>query len=161
MGRPPQHRRHQVLPERVLHARAQHLQHGQRLQLGECDRPVRLGHGLQHRLRRLGQRARPRDHDLDELDLERRSDRGFQTNVNLGGRNWSYYQGSNGANPVYSFLAHTHTTDSWVDIAAHCRWLRDTGRIGNVRIDQIQFGWEITSSAGGHNFNVNSYSLWT
>lgn len=86
---------------------------------------------------------------------------GFQTNVNLGGRNWSYYQGSNGANPVYSFLAHNHTTDGWVDIAAHCRWLRDTGRIGNVRIDQIQFGWEITSSAGGHDFRVNSYSLWT
>jgi len=81
--------------------------------------------------------------------------------VYLGGRNWNYYQGSNGANPVYSFLAATQTTTSTVNITAHCQWLVNQGRMPNVRIDQIQFGWEITSSNGGYNFNCNSYSLTT
>ena len=85
----------------------------------------------------------------------------YVTTVNLGGRNWDYYLGSNGANAVYSFLAHTHTTDSWVDITGHAQWLAGRGDMPSVRIDQIQFGWEITSSAGGHDFRVNSYSLST
>ncbi|HEU5126742.1 MAG TPA: hypothetical protein VFU12_02030 [Glycomyces sp.] len=84
---------------------------------------------------------------------------GHVTSVNLGGRNWDYYQGSNGSNAVYSFLARTHTTDSWVDITAMCQWLVGTGRMPEVRIDQIQFGWEITSAAGGHDFRVNDYTL--
>ncbi|MEU6861035.1 hypothetical protein AB0B28_19430 [Glycomyces sp. NPDC046736] len=85
----------------------------------------------------------------------------FVQNVNLGGRNWSYYQGSNGSNAVYSFLAHTHTTNSTVNITAHCQWLVNQGRMPNVRIDQIQFGWEITSAAAGYDFTCNSYSLST
>ncbi|MFB9661382.1 hypothetical protein ACFQS3_01540 [Glycomyces mayteni] len=85
----------------------------------------------------------------------------FVQNVSLGGRNWGYYQGHNGSNPVYNFLAHTQTTSSTVNITAHCQWLVNQGRMPNVRIDQIQFGWEITSSAGGYNFNCNSYSLTT
>ncbi|GAB3654583.1 glycoside hydrolase family 12 protein [Glycomyces tarimensis] len=85
----------------------------------------------------------------------------FVTDVNLGGRNWRYYQGHNGGNPVYSFLAHSQTTSSTVNITAHCQWLVNQGRLPNVRIDQIQFGWEITSSAGGRDFRVNNYSLST
>lgn len=85
---------------------------------------------------------------------------GHVTSVNLGGRNWDYHQGHNGGNPVYSFLAHTHTTDSWVDITAMCQWLVGNGHMPEVRIDQIQFGWEITSSAGGRDFRVNDYALW-
>jgi hypothetical protein len=85
----------------------------------------------------------------------------YVTDVNLGGRDWALYQGSNGANAVYSFLARNHTTDSWVDITAHCQWLVANGRMPQVSIDHIAFGFEITSSAGGHNFNCNSYELWT
>ncbi|WP_026923105.1 GH12 family glycosyl hydrolase domain-containing protein [Glycomyces arizonensis] len=84
---------------------------------------------------------------------------GQVASVNLGGRNWDFHKGSNGSNAVYSFLAHTHTTNSWVDITAMCQWLVSSGHMPEVRIDQIQFGWEITSSAGGHDFRVNSYSL--
>jgi hypothetical protein len=85
----------------------------------------------------------------------------YVTDVNLGSRSWAYYQGSNGSNSVYSFLARHHTTDSWVDITAHAQWLVAQGRMPRVRIDEIAFGFEITSSSGGHNFNCNSYSLWT
>lgn len=84
---------------------------------------------------------------------------GHQTTVNLGGRNWRYHQGSNGSNPVYSFLAESQFTGGSVNITAICQWLVNTGRMPNVRIDQIQLGWEITSSSGGRDFRVNSYSL--
>ncbi|NUQ90983.1 MAG: hypothetical protein HOQ43_21280 [Glycomyces artemisiae] len=86
---------------------------------------------------------------------------GQQTTVNLGGRNWRYHQGSNGSNPVYSFLAESQFTSGSVNITAICQWLVNTGRMPNVRIDQIQLGWEITSSSGGKDFRVNSYSLST
>jgi hypothetical protein len=83
---------------------------------------------------------------------------GYVTNVNLGGRNWNYHQGHNGGNPVYSFMATSQFTSGTVNITPICQWLVNQGRMPNVRIDQIQFGWEITSSSGGKNFNVNSYS---
>jgi hypothetical protein len=85
----------------------------------------------------------------------------YVTDVSLGGRSWAYYQGSNGSNAVHSFLARSHTTDSWVDITAHAQWLVANGRMPRVTIGEIAFGFEITSSSGGRNFNCNSYSLWT
>jgi len=84
----------------------------------------------------------------------------YVTDVNLGYQNWAYYQGSNGSNDVHSFMARNQTTDSWVDITAHCQWLVANGRMPQVSVDEIGFGFEITSSAGGYNFNCNSYSLW-
>ncbi|THV38428.1 GH12 family glycosyl hydrolase domain-containing protein [Glycomyces buryatensis] len=86
---------------------------------------------------------------------------GYVTNVNLGGRNWNYHQGHNGGNHVYSFMATSQFTSGTVNITPICQWLVSQGRMPRVRIDQIQFGWEITSSAGGRNFNVNNYSLTT
>jgi hypothetical protein len=84
----------------------------------------------------------------------------YITDVNLGGRAWALYEGGE-YHPVYSFLARSHTTDSWVDITAHCQWLVANGRMPRVSIDEIAFGFEITSSAGGRNFNCNNYQLWT
>jgi hypothetical protein len=46
-----------------------------------------------------------------------------------------------------------------VDITGHAQWLVAQGHMPEVRIDQIQFGWEITSSAGGHDFRVDDYTL--
>lgn len=85
----------------------------------------------------------------------------YVTDVNLGSRNWAFYQGSNGSNAVYRFLARSHSTNSWVDITTHAQWLVANGRMSRVSNDEIAFGFEITSSTGGHNFNRNSYSLWT
>ncbi|GAB3173380.1 hypothetical protein GCM10027059_44290 [Myceligenerans halotolerans] len=83
----------------------------------------------------------------------------YRATVDLGGRRWRYYQGHNGGNHVYSFLAEAQSTNAWVNITAHCQWLVSGGYMPRVRIDQIQFGWEITSSSGGRDFRVNSYSL--
>ncbi|MDA1359833.1 hypothetical protein O1R50_09380 [Glycomyces luteolus] len=79
--------------------------------------------------------------------------------VDIGGQTWTYHQGSNGANEVYSFLANSQSTEASIDITGHCQWLVAQGHMPEVRIDQIQFGWEITSAAGGHDFTVNDYTL--
>jgi hypothetical protein len=86
---------------------------------------------------------------------------GYVSDVHLGYQNWAYYQGSNGSNAVHSFLARGQATDTWVDITAHCQWLVAQGRMPQVRIDKISFGFEISQSAGGKNYTCNSYSLWT
>jgi hypothetical protein len=83
----------------------------------------------------------------------------YVSTVTLGGRRWRYYKGHNGGNHVYSFLAESQSTNMSVDITAHCQWLVGQNHMPRVRIDQIQFGWEITSSSGGRDFRVNSYSL--
>jgi hypothetical protein len=84
---------------------------------------------------------------------------GYVTTVTLGGRQWRYYQGHNGGNHVYSFMATSQFTSGTVNITPICQWLVNQGRMPNARIDQIQFGWEITSSSGGRNFTVNDYTL--
>jgi hypothetical protein len=44
-------------------------------------------------------------------------------------------------------------------------WMNKTGAIesqgwfGNITLGNVQFGWEITSSSGGENFQVNNYSV--
>ncbi|WP_157930577.1 GH12 family glycosyl hydrolase domain-containing protein [Glycomyces xiaoerkulensis] len=83
----------------------------------------------------------------------------YETTVDVGGHTFDYYRGNNGSNEVYSFIRTSNTNSATVDITGISRWLYDTGRIPDVRIDQIQFGYEITSSAGGHRFSTESYSL--
>ncbi|GAA1361025.1 GH12 family glycosyl hydrolase domain-containing protein [Streptomyces beijiangensis] len=81
-------------------------------------------------------------------------------NVTLGSHTWTVYVGSNGANNVYSFLRTSDSTSGTVDILSVLKWLKDTkGYIGNVTVGDVQFGYEITSSAGGLNFNTNSFSV--
>jgi hypothetical protein len=84
----------------------------------------------------------------------------YVTNVDLGGYDWNVYKGWNGANNVYSFLNTGRSTSGSVDILGVMRWLENTEHwIGNVTLGNVQFGWEITSSSGGENFSVNSYSV--
>jgi len=81
-------------------------------------------------------------------------------NVTLGGHTWTVYVGSNGANNVYSFLRTSDSTSGTVNILAILKWLKDTkGYIGNVTVGDVQFGYEITSSAGGLNFTTNGFSV--
>ncbi|GAB4004869.1 hypothetical protein GCM10029992_51100 [Glycomyces albus] len=84
----------------------------------------------------------------------------YVTDVHLGYQDWALYEGGT-SHAVYSFLARNHTTEPWVDITAHAQWLVANNRMPRVSIDEIAFGFEITSSVGGYNFNCNSYSLWT
>jgi len=81
------------------------------------------------------------------------------TNVSVGGHTWNVYKGSNGANAVYSFLRTSQTTSGTVDIKAILNWIKGKNWFGNVTLSKVQLGWEITSSSGGMNFNMNSYSV--
>ncbi len=83
-----------------------------------------------------------------------------RTTVTVGGHTWNVYSGSNGANTVYSFVRTSNTDSGSVNILAVLQWLRTNGWYGNVGLNQVQFGWEITSTNNtGQNFVVNSYSL--
>ncbi len=82
----------------------------------------------------------------------------YQTTVTTGGHTWDFYRGSHSGIQVYSFLRTSNTNSGTVDIRAISQWLVSTGRMPNVTIGNVQFGFEITSSSGGRDFTVNSYS---
>ena len=46
-----------------------------------------------------------------------------------------------------------------VDVLAIMRWIQNQGWYGDVTLGNVQFGYEITSSAGGLNFTTNSFSV--
>jgi hypothetical protein len=83
----------------------------------------------------------------------------YQTSVNVGGHSWDVYRGSNGANEVFSFLRTSNTDSGWVDVLAVLNWIKARGWYGDVTLGEVQFGFEITSSAGGMDFRTDSYSV--
>jgi hypothetical protein len=82
-----------------------------------------------------------------------------QTAATVGGHSWDVFSGSNGANQVFSFVRQGNTNAATVDIRAVLTWIRSRGWFGDVTVGEVQFGFEITSSAGGLNFTSNSYSV--
>ena len=80
-------------------------------------------------------------------------------NVNAGGHTWNVYRGSNGSNAVFSFLRTSATNSGTVDVLAVLNWLRTQGWWGNVTIGEVQFGFELTGTAGQSNFVCNSFSI--
>jgi len=83
-----------------------------------------------------------------------------QGTVTVGGHSWTAYKGSNGSNAVFSLVRNGNTSAGTVDVLAVLKWLEYTkGWLGNVTVDNVQFGYEITSSSGGMNFNTNSYGV--
>ena len=82
-----------------------------------------------------------------------------QATVSVGGHNWDVYKGSNGSNAVFSFLRTSNTNSGTVDVLAVLNWIKGKGWFGDVTLGEVQFGFEITSSAGGLNFTTNSYSV--
>lgn len=83
----------------------------------------------------------------------------YQTNASVGGYNWNVYSGSNGSNQVFSFLNTGYSTSGTVNILPILRWIESRGWYGNVSLNQVQFGFEITSSNGGMNFISNYTSM--
>ncbi|MDX6390661.1 MAG: hypothetical protein QOJ73_1724 [Streptosporangiaceae bacterium] len=79
--------------------------------------------------------------------------------VTVGGYSWHVYKGSNGSNQVFSFVNTGSATSGTVNILAVLRWIESQGWFGNITLGNVQFGWEITSSSGGENFQVNSFSV--
>ncbi|MFG2043979.1 cellulose binding domain-containing protein [Dactylosporangium sp. NPDC048998] len=80
-------------------------------------------------------------------------------NVSVGGHTWNVYRGSNGANAVFSFVRTANTTSGTVDVLAVMNWLRTQNWWGDVTVGQIQFGFELSGTAGKSNFTDNSFSL--
>ncbi|WP_433544144.1 glycoside hydrolase family 12 protein (plasmid) [Streptomyces sp. CA-294286] len=85
----------------------------------------------------------------------------WQANVTLGGHSWNVYKGSNGHNQVFSFLRTSDSRSGTVDIKPILRWIAHTKgwMPGNETIGDVQFGYEITSSAGGHHFTTNKLTI--
>lgn len=79
--------------------------------------------------------------------------------VSVGGYSWHVYKGSNGSNQVFSFVNTGSATSGTVNILAVLKWIESQGWFGNITLGNVQFGWEITSSSGGENFQVNSFSV--
>jgi cellulose binding protein with CBM2 domain/glycosyl hydrolase family 12 len=79
-------------------------------------------------------------------------------NLSVGGHTWNVYRGSNGANAVFSFIR-TNTSSGTIDILAIMNWLRTNAWWGDVTVGELQFGFEITGTAGQSAFTTNSFSL--
>ncbi|MGR3935631.1 GH12 family glycosyl hydrolase domain-containing protein [Streptomyces sp. BRA346] len=83
-----------------------------------------------------------------------------QGTVTLGGHTWTVYKGSNGANQVFSFIRSSNSSSGTVDIKSIVNWIKNTkGWFGDVTIGDVQFGYEITSSAGGLDFRTKSFGV--
>ncbi len=88
-----------------------------------------------------------------------------KSNVNVGGSTWNAYFGSNGSNDVVSLVRTSNTSSGTVDIKAILLWIiaNDTTRYGvftsSWTLDQVQFGFEITSDGTTQAFTVTSYSI--
>jgi hypothetical protein len=81
------------------------------------------------------------------------------TQVNVGGKTWNVYRGSNGANTVYSFLALNKSNTNDLDVKAILNWLKNNGWMGDEIMGDMQFGFEITSSSGGMNFGSQNFGV--
>jgi hypothetical protein len=82
-----------------------------------------------------------------------------ETNVSVGGHTWSVYHGPGASTQTISFVRTSNTTSGSVDILAILNWIKNKGWIGNGPVEELQFGFEITSAPGGLDFTVNDYSL--
>ncbi len=76
----------------------------------------------------------------------------------LGGHRWDVYKGrvphpDGSSHEVFSFLRTSDSTSGTVDLLPVLKWIRDVkGWWGDETIGDVQFGYEITSSAGGLDF---------
>jgi len=80
-------------------------------------------------------------------------------NATVGGATWDVHKGSNGSNDVFSFIRSSATSSGTVDIKAILQWIEKQGWIGDATLGEVQFGFEITSSAGGLDFKVTNFGV--
>jgi hypothetical protein len=84
----------------------------------------------------------------------------YQSTVAIGGSYWNVYRGSNGTNPVFSFVRTSNETSGSVDIKGTFNWLSSRGWLSGATLSTVQFGWEVSSTYNaGENFIVNNYWL--
>jgi hypothetical protein len=80
-------------------------------------------------------------------------------NVSAGGHTWNVYRGSNGSNAVFSFVRTSTTNSGTIDVLAVLNWLRTQAWWGDVTVGDVQFGFELSGTAGQSNFVCNSFSI--
>lgn len=81
-------------------------------------------------------------------------------NINAGGHTWdAYYNGGVQGRHVISLVRTTNTYAGTVDILACLVWIKNQGWIGDITVEEVQFGFEISGSPGGMDFTMNSYSV--
>ena len=80
--------------------------------------------------------------------------------LTLNSNTWTVYVGSNGSNPVYSFVRSSNETSGTVNILGLLKWLENTkGYFSNPTLSTIQYGFEISGTGNvQENFTINSYS---
>ncbi|MGW7416653.1 glycoside hydrolase family 12 protein [Streptomyces sp. NPDC054863] len=85
----------------------------------------------------------------------------WQADVTLGGHSWKVYKGTNGSNQVFSFLRTSDSYSGTVDVKPVLHWIAYTKgwMPGSETIGDVQFGYEVTSSAGGLNFTTNHLTV--
>ncbi len=81
------------------------------------------------------------------------------SHVSVGGHVWNVYKGTNGSNQVFTFVRNKNTSSAAVDLKAICDWIKAQSWFDDVVVDHVQLGWEVTSSSGGLNFQMNGYSV--
>jgi hypothetical protein len=82
------------------------------------------------------------------------------SNVSVGGHTWdAYYNGGSRGRNVISLVRTANTNSGTVDILACLQWIRSQGWIGDISVEKVQFGFEITASPGGMSFTTNSYDV--
>jgi len=77
----------------------------------------------------------------------------------VSGHTWDVHKGSNGSNDVFSFVLKGSTNSGTVDVKAILEWIKKEGWFGDVTLGEVQFGFEITSAAGGLDFKVSKFSV--
>ena len=69
------------------------------------------------------------------------------------------FRGSNGRNQVYSFVRTSTTNSGTIDVLAVLNWLKTQGWYGDVTVGDIQFGFELSGTAGQSSFTCPSFSI--
>jgi hypothetical protein len=78
--------------------------------------------------------------------------------VTLGGLTWNLYETSSG---YYAFVLDQNATTGTVDLLAGIKYLMSRGDLsGSDKLWQVNFGWEICSTAGApETFTISNYTL--
>ena len=79
--------------------------------------------------------------------------------LSVGGHTWNVYRGSNGSNAVYSFVRTSTTNSGTIDVLAILNWLKTNGWWADVTVGDIQYGFELSGTAGQSDFVCNSFSI--
>ena len=93
----------------------------------------------------------------------------YYTNQNIGGHTWTVYAGNgqNAGQRVFSFIRTSNTAGGTIDLLAIFHWLQWAatqksafGGFTNPKVQDVQFGWEITNTDGvGKNFGCTNFDI--